>query len=76
VVQKTLTRHLREKREEDVLAHREVYREVPPKVEYPLAERGISHNEALASSGNGALNACSESGPEKGTVDGSGAAQR
>ncbi|MFD5189705.1 winged helix-turn-helix transcriptional regulator [Streptomyces sp. NPDC058357] len=36
-----------------MLAHREVYREVPPKVEYPLAERGISLNEALASSGNG-----------------------
>ncbi|WP_437746531.1 helix-turn-helix domain-containing protein [Sorangium sp. So ce1504] len=39
-------RHLREMAE-DGLIHREVYRVVPPKVEYSLTEHGRTLNEAL-----------------------------
>jgi DNA-binding HxlR family transcriptional regulator len=46
VSEKMLTQHLREM-EEDGLVHREVYAEVPPKVEYSLTEHGIALNEAL-----------------------------
>ncbi|MER7079749.1 transcriptional regulator, HxlR family [Saccharopolyspora kobensis] len=46
VTEKMLTQHLREM-EEDGLVHREVYREVPPKVEYSLTEHGESLNRAL-----------------------------
>jgi DNA-binding HxlR family transcriptional regulator len=46
VSEKMLTQHLREM-EEDGLIHREVYRQVPPKVEYSLTEQGVSLNEAL-----------------------------
>ncbi|MEU8776596.1 helix-turn-helix domain-containing protein [Streptomyces sp. NPDC048606] len=50
VSEKMLIQHLREM-EEDGLVHREVYREVPPKVEYSLTEHGISLNAALRSLG-------------------------
>ncbi|EFC83195.1 helix-turn-helix domain-containing protein [Parafrankia sp. EUN1f] len=46
VSEKMLIQHLREM-EEDGLVHREVYREVPPRVEYSLTEHGTSLNEAL-----------------------------
>ncbi|MEX5707373.1 MULTISPECIES: helix-turn-helix domain-containing protein [Parafrankia] len=46
VSEKMLIQHLREM-EEDGLVHREMYREVPPRVEYSLTEHGTSLNEAL-----------------------------
>ena len=46
VSEKMLTQHLRQM-EEDGLVHREVYAEVPPKVEYSLTETGAALNEAL-----------------------------
>ncbi|MET7400065.1 helix-turn-helix domain-containing protein [Dactylosporangium sp. NPDC005572] len=46
VSEKMLIQHLREM-EEDGLLHREVYREVPPRVEYSLTEDGTTLNEAL-----------------------------
>jgi DNA-binding HxlR family transcriptional regulator len=46
VSEKMLIQHLREM-EEDELIHREVYREVPPRVEYSLTEHGKSLNDAL-----------------------------
>ncbi|AEN12069.1 MULTISPECIES: helix-turn-helix domain-containing protein [unclassified Streptomyces] len=47
VTEKVLTSHLREL-EQDGIVHREVYDEVPPRVEYSLTPRGVALNEALA----------------------------
>ncbi|MEI7033227.1 helix-turn-helix domain-containing protein [Streptomyces pratensis] len=46
VTEKVLSSHLREL-EEDGIVHREVYAEVPPRVEYSLTPLGHSLNEAL-----------------------------
>lgn len=51
VSEKMLVQHLREM-EEDDLVHREVYREVPPRVEYSLTVHGKSLNTALGSLGD------------------------
>ncbi|WP_328864070.1 winged helix-turn-helix transcriptional regulator [Streptomyces virginiae] len=50
VSEKMLTQHLREM-EEDGLVHREVYAEVPPRVEYSLTEHGHTLNQALGQLG-------------------------
>ena len=47
VSEKMLIQHLREM-EADGLVHREVYREVPPKVEYSLTDQGGGLTEAVA----------------------------
>ncbi|SDH57901.1 DNA-binding transcriptional regulator, HxlR family [Sinosporangium album] len=46
VTEKVLAAQLREL-EVDGIVHREVYDEVPPRVEYSLTPRGVSLNEAL-----------------------------
>ncbi|AJT41627.1 winged helix-turn-helix transcriptional regulator [Psychromicrobium lacuslunae] len=46
VTEKMLTQQLREL-ESDGIVHREVYREVPPRVEYSLTPLGQSLNQAL-----------------------------
>lgn len=50
VSEKMLVQHLREM-EEDGLLHREIHREVPPRVEYSLTEHGRTLNEALRALG-------------------------
>ncbi|MGV9414167.1 winged helix-turn-helix transcriptional regulator [Nocardia sp. NPDC003693] len=47
VSEKMLTQHLREL-EQDGVVHREIYAEVPPRVEYSLTEEGAALNAALA----------------------------
>jgi DNA-binding HxlR family transcriptional regulator len=50
VSEKMLVQHLREM-EEDGLIHREIFREVPPRVEYSLTPEGVSLNKALGALG-------------------------
>ena len=69
VSEKMLTQHLREM-EEDGLLHREVYREVPPKVEYSLTEHGRSLNAALAPLGAWGRERMGRIGAEKVVVSG------
>ncbi|MEU3753372.1 helix-turn-helix domain-containing protein [Streptomyces olivoreticuli] len=47
ISEKVLTQQLREL-EADGIVHREVYEQVPPRVEYSLTERGLRLNAALA----------------------------
>ncbi|MEU1836266.1 winged helix-turn-helix transcriptional regulator [Micromonospora chersina] len=68
VSEKMLIQHLREM-EEDGLVHREVYREVPPKVEYSLTEHGVSLNAALASLGTWGTERIRRIGAEKVSTD-------
>lgn len=51
VTEKVLASHLREL-EADGIVHREVYDEVPPRVEYSLTSLGVSLNEALGPLGD------------------------
>ncbi|GAA3728365.1 helix-turn-helix domain-containing protein [Plantactinospora mayteni] len=67
VSEKMLIQHLREM-EEDGLVHREVYREVPPKVEYSLTEDGVSLNTALAPLGRWGTERIRRIGAEKVSV--------
>ncbi|MEU0545800.1 helix-turn-helix domain-containing protein [Nocardia sp. NPDC005978] len=46
VSEKMLTQHLREL-EEDGVVHREIFAEIPPRVEYSLTEEGAALNAAL-----------------------------
>jgi DNA-binding HxlR family transcriptional regulator len=46
VTRRMLTQHLREL-EQDGIIHREVYQQVPPKVEYSLTETGITLKPVL-----------------------------
>ncbi|WP_329032897.1 helix-turn-helix transcriptional regulator [Streptomyces sp. NBC_01725] len=68
VSEKMLIQHLREM-EEDGLVHREVYREVPPKVEYSLTEHGVSLNTALTSLGEWGTERIRRIGAEKVSAD-------
>ncbi|RSS68671.1 helix-turn-helix domain-containing protein [Streptomyces sp. WAC06614] len=47
ITEKVLAAHLREM-EADGIVHREVYDEVPPRVEYSLTPIGVELNDALA----------------------------
>jgi DNA-binding HxlR family transcriptional regulator len=75
VSEKMLIQHLREM-EEDGLVHREVYREVPPKVEYSLTEHGVSLNAALASLGEWGVERIQRIGAGKVHAETAGTARR
>ncbi|MFG3696323.1 winged helix-turn-helix transcriptional regulator [Micromonospora sp. NPDC047620] len=75
VSEKMLIQHLREM-EEDGLVHREVYREVPPKVEYSLTEDGISLNAALAPLGEWGTDRIRRIGADQVPVNGAVTAPR
>jgi DNA-binding HxlR family transcriptional regulator len=68
VSEKMLIQHLREM-EEDGLVHREVYREVPPRVEYSLTEHGVSLNAALGPLGEWGTQRMQRIGAEKVSVN-------
>lgn len=63
VSEKMLTQHLREM-EQDGLVHREVYAEVPPRVEYSLTEHGWTLNQALGPLGEWGLERTHREGSE------------
>ncbi|MFI5627704.1 winged helix-turn-helix transcriptional regulator [Nocardioides sp. NPDC051685] len=63
VSEKMLTQHLREM-EQDGLVHREVYAEVPPRVEYSLTEHGRSLNAALGPLGRWGMDRIAREQPE------------
>ena len=73
VSEKMLIQHLREM-EEDGLVHREVYRQVPPKVEYSLTEDGVSLNAALAPLGRWGTDRIRRIGAEKVALEAAGPA--
>lgn len=64
VSEKMLVQHLREM-EDDGLVHREIYRQVPPKVEYSLTEHGVTLNAALAPLGTWGTDRMHRIGAEK-----------
>ncbi|WP_157171988.1 winged helix-turn-helix transcriptional regulator [Nocardia higoensis] len=68
VSEKMLVQHLREM-EEDGLVHREVYREVPPRVEYSLTDHGRSLNAALGPLGEWGRQRITRIGAERIDVD-------
>jgi DNA-binding HxlR family transcriptional regulator len=68
VSEKMLIQQLREM-EEDGLVHREVYRQVPPKVEYSLTEDGVSLNTALAPLGDWGVRRIDRIGAERVAVE-------
>ncbi|MFE2755267.1 winged helix-turn-helix transcriptional regulator [Actinosynnema sp. NPDC059335] len=64
VSEKMLAQHLREM-EEDGLVRREVFPEVPPRVEYSLTDDGRSLNEALSALGRWGAERIRRIGAEK-----------
>ncbi|KPC84213.1 MULTISPECIES: winged helix-turn-helix transcriptional regulator [Streptomyces] len=64
VSEKMLTQHLREM-EQDGLVEREVYAEVPPRVEYSLTEHGRTLNQALGPLGAWGVDRIRREGSEK-----------
>ncbi|WP_031098324.1 winged helix-turn-helix transcriptional regulator [Streptomyces sp. NRRL S-15] len=64
VSEKMLTQHLREM-EQDGLVEREVYAEVPPRVEYSLTEHGRTLNQALGPLGAWGVDRICREGSEK-----------
>ncbi|MBL1290578.1 winged helix-turn-helix transcriptional regulator [Streptomyces sp. NPDC057067] len=67
VSEKMLTQHLREM-EADGLVHREVYAEVPPRVEYSLTEHGHTLNKALEPLGAWGIERMGREGSERAVV--------
>ncbi|WP_447004029.1 winged helix-turn-helix transcriptional regulator [Saccharothrix isguenensis] len=64
VSEKMLVQQLREM-EEDGLVRREVFPEVPPRVEYALTEHGTSLNDALSALGDWGAERIARIGAEK-----------
>ncbi|MFH9135778.1 winged helix-turn-helix transcriptional regulator [Streptomyces sp. NPDC017524] len=73
VTEKVLSSHLKEL-EDDGIVHREVYAEVPPRVEYSLTPLGLSLNAALEPLGQWGRDHISR-GTEETEADGCGGAE-
>ncbi|WP_274032760.1 winged helix-turn-helix transcriptional regulator [Streptomyces sp. MMBL 11-1] len=73
VTEKVLSSHLKEL-EDDGIVHREVYAEVPPRVEYSLTPLGLSLNAALEPLGQWGREHISRGTPEADAGIGAGAA--